>query len=528
MTGKGWHMKKCDRMVVNAAGRLVPLEVNGMMMTPYQGVGKHRPTGNKYGPPVPTALDYPEDGNKVVADLAEALKLCGAHDGMTVSTHHHLRNGDLINNEVFVALDSMGIRDVVWFPSASFPCNEPLISYLDKGVINRIEGSMNGPLGRYTSEGKMKGCAVLRSHGGRVQAIQDGEVNIDIAILSAPSSDSFGNANGRDSSSACGVLGYAMADYLYADKVIVVTDHLVDFPCWPMEIQGNYVDFVVVVDKIGDPEMIVSGTTRITRSPDRLLIADLTAKFLDESGILFNGCYMQAGAGGTSLAIGKFIHEILKSRGWRSKVGFGGTTGPMVAMLEDGVMEHVLDAQAFDLEAVRSVSMNENHHPYSVFNAYNFHSKGNLTSMMDIMILGATEVDVNFNGNVVTHSDGMMLHGIGGWQNCLHARNVILPLPLFRDRIPVIVDEVTTLCGPGELIDVIVTERGIAINPLRKDLLEKMSQSSLPIKTIEELKKEAEEICGIPEKPLVDDEVVAIVKWVDGTVIDVVHKVIEY
>ncbi|MCK7540594.1 MAG: hypothetical protein MZV63_61750 [Marinilabiliales bacterium] len=40
-------------------------------------------------------------------------------------------------------------------------------------------------------------------------------------------------------------------------------------------------------------------------------------------------------------------------------------------------------------------------------------------------------------------------------------------MPLFRDRIPVIVDRVTTLCGPGELIDVIITERGIAINPLQ-------------------------------------------------------------
>jgi len=30
---------------------------------------------------------------------------------------------------------------------------------------------------------------------------------------------------------------------------------------------------------------------------------------------------------------------------------------------------------------------------------------------------------------------------------------------------PVIVDEVTTVTGPGELIDVVITERGIAINP---------------------------------------------------------------
>jgi len=145
--------------------------------------------------------------------------------------------------------------------------------------------------------------------------------------------------------------------------------------------------------------------------------------------------------------------------------------------------------------------------------------------MVDVVILGATEVDVNFNANVVTHSDGYLLHGIGGWQNCLFSKTVILPIPLFRDRFPVIMDEVTTLCGPGELIDVIVTERGIAINPLRKDLIEKVKGSGLPIKTIQELKDEAERICGKPEKPRLGQKIVAAIKWVDGTVIDVVREV---
>lgn len=510
---------------VNAAGRSVPTEINGKSVIPFKGVGKHRPDGGKFSPPIPTSLDFPADGNKVVPTLWEALRRCGLCDGMTISTHHHLRDGDLISNKIFELASEMGVKDLVWFPSASFPCNDPVIKYLDDGTINRIEGSMNGPIGRYVSEGKMKGTAVLRSHGGRVQAIQDGEVKIDIAVLAAPSADCFGNAKGTGGSSACGVIGYAKADSMYAGKVIVVTDNLVDLPCFPMEIEGNYVDFVVVVDKIGIPEKIVSGTTQITKSPDRLLIAELTASFLEKSGILKDGVTMQAGAGGTSLAIAVFVHQILKDKGWRSKFGFGGSTKYMVKMLEEGQMGCILDAQAFDLEAVKSIENNPDHIAYSVYNAYNYHSKGNLTSMMDIVILGATEVDLNFNGNVVTHSDGYLLHGIGGWQNCLHARNVILALPLFRDRIPVIVDEVTTLCGPGELIDVIITERGIAINPLRQDLLDSVKGSSLPLKTIKELKDEAEKICGIPRKPQFDEEIVAAVKWVDGTVIDVVRKI---
>jgi len=145
--------------------------------------------------------------------------------------------------------------------------------------------------------------------------------------------------------------------------------------------------------------------------------------------------------------------------------------------------------------------------------------------MMDVIVLGATEVDVNFNGNVVTHSDGYLLHGIGGWQNCLFAKCTILPIPLFRNRMPVILDEVTTVVGPGSMIDVIVTERGIAINPNRKDLIEKTRNSGLPFKTIEQLKAEAEAICGKPSKPELEDDIVAIIKWVDGTVIDSVRKV---
>jgi citrate lyase subunit alpha/citrate CoA-transferase len=145
--------------------------------------------------------------------------------------------------------------------------------------------------------------------------------------------------------------------------------------------------------------------------------------------------------------------------------------------------------------------------------------------MVDVVILGATEVDLQFNANVVTHSDGYLLHGLGGWQNCLFSKTVILPVPLFRDRVPVIRDRVTTLCGPGELIDVVVTERGIAINPAREDLLDATRGSGLPVTTLEALKEEADRTCGIPASPRLEEDVVAVVKWVDGTVLDVVHRV---
>jgi len=371
----------------------------------------------------------------------------------------------------------------------------------------------------------MKGTGILRSHGGRYQAVQDGEVHIDIAVIGAPTADPFGNANGLYGDSACGLLGFALADAQYADKVIVVTDHVVDFPCIPWQIQGNYVDLVVETEKLGDPEQIVSGTTRITRSPDRLMLAELTARFCDAAGIIKEGFSFQAGAGGTSLAVGEYFRKIMQEKQIRARFARGGSNKYLVSMLEDGLVDYILDGQTFDLDGIRSMSENPGHVWTSPFTSYNYHGKGNFAGLVDVVILGATEVDTSFNANVVTHSDGYLLHGIGGWQNCLFSKTVILPVPLFRDRIPVIRDRVTTLCGPGELIDVIVTERGIAINPLREDLLEAVSGSGLPLKTIMELKEEAEQICGVPEAAAFDQEVVALIKWVDGTVIDTVRKV---
>ena len=195
-------------------------------------------------------------------------------------------------------------------------------------------------------------------------------------------------------------------------------------------------------------------------------------------------------------------------------------------MLEEGLTDYILDGQTFDLDGVRSMRENPCHQDTSPFTSYNFHGKGCFASMVDVTILGATEVDVNFNANVVSHSDGRLLHGIGGWQNCLAGKCVILPVPAMRNRIPVIVDRVTTLCGPGELIDVVITERGIAINPRRQDPLEAVRGSDLPIRAIEDMKDEVEVLLGGPPVPAkTGDKVVAAVKWVDGTVIDCVRQI---
>ena len=512
--------------VQNAAGRRVPRVVNGRAQVPYKGVGGHWPEGRKHGPPIRSVKDYPADGDKRVPDIRAALARAGLEDGMTLSTHHHFRDGDRVAVMALEAAAGLGVKGLRWFPSASFPAHAPVIDLMDRGVVHHIEGSMNGPLGEYTSYGRMPGLGVLRSHGGRWQAIQDGEVHVDVAVIAAPTADPFGNADGSHGPSACGSLGFALADSIYADHVIVVTDNLVPFPCIPWQIQGNNVDSVVVVDSVGDPSKIVSGTTQITKSPDRLLIAEYVARFLRDAGIMRDGFSFQAGAGGIALAFVAYLKELMLEARVKARFVRGGSTKYLVELLQEGLTDYILDGQTFDLAGVESIASDPRHVPTSPFTSYNYHGKGSFASMVDAVVLGATEVDVDFNANVVTHSDGMLLHGIGGWQNCLFSGCTILAVPAFRDRIPVLVDRVTTLTGPGELIDVVVTERGIAINPRREDLLRATEASDLPIRAIEEIKAEVEAMTGGPPAPArTTDRPVAVIKWVDGTVLDTVWQV---
>lgn len=515
-----------DGIVTNAAGRRVPTVVNGQRQVPFRGVNAHAPAGARHGPPVRSARDYPADGDKRVPDLKAALQRAGVRDGMTISTHHHFRNGDRVALMALRAAAELGVRGLRWFPSASFAVHAPVIDLIEQGVVHHIEGSMNGPLGDLTSRGGMPGLGVLRSHGGRWQAVQDGEVHIDIAVIAAPTADAFGNADGSHGPSACGSLGFALADSLYADQVIVVTDNLVPFPCVPWQIQGNHVDAVVVVDSVGDPSKIVSGTTEITRSPDRLLIAEYVARFIAEAGIMRDGFSFQAGAGGIALAFVGYLRDLMRAAGVKARFVRGGSTRYLVDLLDEGLTDYILDGQTFDLAGVASIAGDPRHVATTPFTSYNFHGKGNFASMVDAVVLGATEVDVDFNANVVTHSDGRLLHGIGGWQNCLYGGCSILAVPSFRDRIPVLVDRVTTLTGPGELVDVVVTERGIAINPRREDLLRAVEGSALPIRPIREIQREVEAMVGgPPAPPRITGRPVAVVKWVDGTVLDTVWEV---
>ena len=509
--------------IENILGRLIPVKIEGRKLRPFQGAFADDGGGRKrVTPPIPVS----KPGQNKLCSLREAIEKSGLKDGMTISFHHHLRDGDYVVNMVVDEISRIGIKDITLAPSALFPCHKPLIEHIKNGVITKIEGSMNGPVGEHVSYGGLPKVAVLRTHGGRARAIEDGDLHIDVAFLAASSADDYGNANGVDGASAFGPMAYGYADAMFADSVVIITDNLVPYPCAPYSIPATHVDYVVVVDRIGDPERIVSGTTRITRSPTRLLIAKYAAQFIKESGYMKEGFSFQTGAGGISLAVTKMLGEIMEEEGIRASFINGGLSTFAVNLFKKGLVAALYDGQVFDRGVIESFRNDIKHVETPMTMYANYHSKGCLVNRLDVGFLGATEVDVDFNVNCNTHSDGLLLHGIGGHTDVAAGCGLtLITIPSYRKRIPVVRERVTTVTTPGETIDAIVTERGIAINPQRKDLIERMKDSNLPIVTIKELKERVEKITGEPEQPRVKDRIIALIEYRDGTIIDVVKEV---
>jgi citrate lyase subunit alpha/citrate CoA-transferase len=133
-------------------------------------------------------------------------------------------------------------------------------------------------------------------------------------------------------------------------------------------------------------------------------------------------------------------------------------------------------------------------------------------------------VDVGFNVNANTHSDGRLLHGIGGHQDTAQAASLtIVAVPLARKQHPIVREKVTTVTTPGNVVDAVVTEIGIAVNPDRRDLLDAL-EGKLPLLRIEDMKAEAYAITGKPRPPQLADDIVGLVTWIDGTLLDIIWR----
>ena len=300
--------------------------------------------------------------SKLAGTIREAIRRCGLKDGMCISFHHHLRSGDYVLNMVMEEIAAMGIRDIKINASSIHDNTSPLIGHIRSGVVTGLETNYIGPVvGRAISEGILEKPVTFRTHGGRPSAIEQGESKIDVAFIAAPSSDSMGNCSGKYGKSACGSLGYAFADAMCADKVVVITDNLEEYPLWDFSISEDYVDYVVCVEQIGNPAGIVSGTTKMPKDPIALRIAEYAANAIAASGLLKDGVSFQTGAGGASLAVAGFLKDIMLERNIKGSYALGGITGYMVDMLEAGCFHAIQDVQCFDLKAVESIRMNPRH-----------------------------------------------------------------------------------------------------------------------------------------------------------------------
>ncbi|MBW4844932.1 MAG: citrate lyase subunit alpha [Lachnospiraceae bacterium] len=515
--------------MINAVGRDIPEEILKITgKEPFMGI--HHFDGSVYKKDGPyTKCVINSEGSKMVDSIHDCLVKCGIRDGMTLGFHHHFREGDYVVNMVMEEIHNMGIKDITICASSLGKAHDKLVEYIEDGTITGIQSSgVRGKIGRAISEGKLKGLAIMRSHGGRVRAIETGEVRIDIAFIGAPTCDDYGNCRGIGGKSDCGVLSYSMVDADYADKVVAITDCLVPFPNFPAHISMTKVDYVVVVDEIGNPEKIATGAAKPTTDMRKLMMADYCTEFVVNTPYFKDGFSYQTGVGGASIASTISLAKIMKERNVRMRFGVGGLTKPMCDLLENGQVDALLDTQDFDLDAVESV-INPKHFRISAGEYADPFNKGAVVNKLDFVILAALEVDVNFNCNVVVGSDGMITGAQGGHPDtAAGAKCTIVITPLLQGRIPAVCTDVTTVTTPGESIDVVITDYGIAINPNRQDLIQCMKDVDLPFKTIEELRDIAYSITGKPEKVQFDDKVVGIIESRDGTVMDVVRKIKEF
>lgn len=514
-------------MIANKVGRLVPSYVENLgTFKPYAGVFATPPTGESYAPPRRKPAGT---GGKLLSSLREAILASGLRSGMTISFHHHFRNGDMLVNMVVDEIAALGIKDLTLAPSSLQSIHQALIPHIRSGVVSAITTSgLRGELAEVlTRESLLKSPVLVRSHGGRARAIEAGELKIDVAFLGASAADVYGNMNGIHGPAACGSLGYAMVDAQYANCVVAVTDNIVPYPALPISIPQTQVDFVVQVEQVGDPKGIMTGATRLTRDPLELYIAAQATRVIQASGYFREGFSFQAGTGGASLAVAKFLKERMAETGLRGGFSTGGSTGYICEMLQEGYFSAILDTQCFDLAAVESLRTNPRHVEMSASFYANPHAKACTAHITDIMMLAATEIDTAFNVNVLTGSDGIMMGASGGHSDTAAGTKLrLVTAPLIRGRFPIVVDSVHTVITPGECIDVLVTERGIAVNPAQKALQERLNEAGIETVSIEELQWRAEKLTGKPEPLAQSEDVVALVEYRDGTLIDVVRRVL--
>ena len=115
---------------------------------------------------------------KLTESVKQAIVNSGLRSGMTISFHHHLRNGDYVVNMVMkAAIEELGLKDLTIAATSLGEAHDPIAEYIEEGKVVGIQTSgIRGRMGQVVSEGKLKTPAIIRSHGGRPRAIEAGQI----------------------------------------------------------------------------------------------------------------------------------------------------------------------------------------------------------------------------------------------------------------------------------------------------------------------------------------------------------------
>jgi len=466
-------------------------------------------------------------------------------DGDTISYPHYYRTGDKGLEMIIKKLQQTKKKNIQIYANAIFDNTDPwLFEAFQDGTLSGIYGNPYRKFGAHImSGGLLPHVSVGYSHGNRVRKLQCGEVHIKVAFGPVPIADIHGNANGMmgNPEHFCGPLGLFSADAEFADYTCLLAGTISKNLIMPAPISMEQVDFVIPVETPGLTSGIGSGTLDIERAksvPFNAKVADNVTKVTKAAQVIKEGFNFQVGSGAGLIVLDNF-RNMLRDMKIKSGFAIGGVTSLHVDMLDEGLMTYLMHGQLFEpsKKVVKSLLENPYHNEISAGYYASVANKEAAVNMLDVAVLSALEIDTNFNANTVC-ANGRIIGGIGGGQDVAAGADLtIMFVPLANGKngkgFPKIVDKVYTVTTPGEVIDVVVTEEYVAVNPNSKStykeaLINNAKEYGINLISIEELHErsiaKAKEFGIIPPQTETTDEVVHLVEWRDGTLLDKIYK----
>ena len=528
-------------MSANTATSVSDIVFNGKRYRPFEGAFNDRAYSERMvGRQVTHRIPRRHDKTATLDDVMQVIT-----DGDTISYPHYYRLGDKGLEAVVAKLREHKKRDIKLYANALFDHTDPwLIEAVRDGIITGIYGNVYRKMGAYLMAGELlPWTGVGFSHGNRVRKMQTGEVNIKVAFGPVPMADRYGNANGSTGKpeQLCGPVGLFTADAEAAEYVCLLAGTVSDIVVLPTPISMELVDFVVPMDPPGLNEGIGSGTLDVGKAkanPFNAQVADNVTRLMKAAGVVKDNFAFQVGSGAGLIVLDN-IRRMLKEEKIQANFAIGGICGLHVDMLEEGTIRHLMHGQLFEPneKMFESFRNNPNHHEITTGYYASVANKESAVNMLDLAVLSALEVDLEFNLNTVCAS-GRIIGGIGGGQDVAAGADLtMIFLPLATGKpgkgFPKIVDKVYTRTTPGEVIDVVVTEEFAAVNPnssssYKDVLIERAKDFGVNLLSIEELHQKslekAAEFGPTPPLPEVSDQVVHVIEWRDGTLLDTIKK----